>query len=297
MAPTPVQRPPEQRPEAIHRRDDQDSSRHRPMNSSRRKSPSNPQQLVPIQQQPSGSRLKRNHYSTPSGINEVREQLRTHLPHQAPVREAWRSNPGSQAGSRQPSRHSSRQPSGVTRTSNNSSITSMHQRAASFDDQAGNKDAEEEELTFHQVSSNTLPRSHRYRSRTISGTSNDSTLPSIKDSQTAHLGNKHTSSQSRSRATSDTFRNGYTSSGVTDSKPAELLDALNKIERAAYNLKIRDIERSGYNKIICTWNGIKIQVSVNRDQDGYKVSYSWLSGGNVKSFEEKRDKLAKRIRL
>ena len=206
------------------------------------------------------------------------------------MKEAWRSNPVSRAASRQPSRHSSRHPSGVTRP-NNTTSTSSHSRAASYDEQA--RDHEEEELTFHDVSSQTLPRSHRFRSQTVSE-SPSSTLPSIINPQGTQTSERL---HGRSRAHSESFKNGYTLPNGVDLKKVELSGALNEIEKAAYGLKLRDVERRGYNSVICTWNGIKIQVFVNKEQDTYKVSYSWLSGGTMKSFMEKRDKLAKRIKL
>ena len=268
-----------QRREPSGRQDEQSTSTGQRSRPTRRTSP-NQQYLAPIHQPLSSGR--RNNQSTAAGLNEVREKLRNQLPSQGPVREAWRSNPASRAGSRQPSRATSRHPSGVTRPSDTSS-TNVHTRTVSYDDHASNGD--KEELLFHEVSSSqTLPRSHRVRSRTISER-RSSTLPSITNPQQSS--ENTSSSLNQSRAYSDTWRHG----------PMEFSDALIAIETAASGLKIRDVERRGYNSVVCSWNGIKIQVFVNKEEDSFRISYSWLSGGNNKSFMEKRDKLAKRIKL
>jgi len=274
-------KPVPQKKESSSRRDEQSSSTSRQSRPypTRRISPNQQQQLIPILEPPVSSR--RNNQASSSGMNDFKERLRNQLPSsQGQVREAWRSNPASRAGSRQPSRAGSRHPSGVAKPSNTSS-TNVHTRALSYDDYA--EDGDREDIKFHEVSAQTLPRSHRIRSHTISER-RSTTLPSIGNTQSS---NENPSFSSRSRTLSDTFRYGH----------MEFADALNAIEKAASSLRIRDVERRGYNSVVCQWNDVKIQMFVKKEQGTFKISFSWLSGGNVKSFNEKRDKLAKRIKV
>lgn len=104
-----------------------------------------PDILAPIRAAPTN--LKRNHYSTPSALNAIRDDLSDKLPGGRGVMQAWHSNPSSRTSSRNPSRQSS----------SRNPRPAVHGRTSSYDSSETNQD----ELVFHDVRSNTLPRSKK----------------------------------------------------------------------------------------------------------------------------------------
>lgn len=236
----------------------------------------------------------RRNYSTPSALNQIREDLNSQLgPNSSGaggVINAWHSNPSSRNPSRNPSRQGSRQPSGqMTRAVSNSTIHSRHESYDADDDH-------QDDLVFHDVWSNSLPRTSKKKIFTIGQDSTDanshSHLPSISEATSA----------TRKRAYTDILperRNGSSPQIKVVEIKTELgvNEVLTEIIRAAHSLKMRDIEQIG-SSVMFMWNGTKFQVSFSRNHSSNcRLTYQWLSGGDLQTYKGKCDKLSRKLRL
>ena len=194
-----------------------------------------------------------------------------------------------------PSRSGSRQPSGTMRQA--PSIGAIHNRTVSFDiDDLSSTD--KDDLIFHPVESNTLPRSNKrftLGSPAASITDTSSHLPSITEKNPSSSWNKR-------RYYSDSFqerKNGYTTRSIDIKTELNTNEVLTEILRAAHSLKMREVEQVSGSKILCTWSGIKFQLSIstNKDYSNCKLMFHWISGGDLTSYKEKCDRLLKKIKL
>lgn len=239
--------------------------------------------------------LKRSHYSTPSALNMIRDDLSNKLPNQsngAGVMQAWHSNPSSRNSSRNPSRQGSRQTSGrMPRTTSNGTF---HARTASNDT---SEISTGDELVFHDVRSNTLPRSKKATfSISDSSESINSTvshLPSITETPPVPAWKRKRSESSPEK------RNGFTHSEAVEIGTLLSVDeVLAEILRAGLSLKIREVEKSGASRVTCTWGGVKFLVLVSKERfDTCKLTFQWLSGGDAVSYREKCDRLSRKLKL
>ena len=195
--------------------------------------------------------------------------------------QAWHSNPSSRNPSRNPSRQGSR-----------NHINGLLQLE---DDYEG--------LEFHEVKSNTLPRSSsRKKSSSKIGDSaesipdsvNNSYLPAITEREPIPSWHRQRNGSSRQR------KNGYLTRSQTSEEIRTELgveEILSEILRAARSLKIRDVEKTSVCSMSCLWAGIKIEVIVDKMKfSSCKLYYKWISGGDLSSYQEKCDKLSKKIR-
>lgn len=266
-----------------------------------------PAQLAPLR--PSGAKkLPRSHYSVPSELNSLRQELNTHLGHHNRVTEAWHSNPASHNASLQPSQHgsrissqhssrissqhSSRLSSGVTRPH---AMGVYHARASSYHEEGNEMD----DLTFHEVGSYSLPRPSKKRFTVSPTESSSSILPSI--TSTGRVTKEKTRNTSGWQRTHlEKPKNGYPSPCGIDYKAETELDVdevVKEIQRVAQSLKIRDVERKGLRNVLCTWNGVKIQISVSKELGECTLTFLWISGGDLVSYKDKREKIVKRVKL
>lgn len=232
--------------------------------------------------------LKRNHYSTPNTLNQLRQDLAKELGDTA-VKQAWRSNPASRTTSRNPSRQGSRHPSG--RLGKGNSTSGIHSRTASLD--IDDSLADMNELVFHPVKSNTLPRPPKNKFTVGSPTE------SIVDTS-AHLPSIVESTAPRRRTYSEsTTKNGYVSqTGTYEVKTyLAVTEVLAEITRVAHSLTMREVEQIDHNTVSMLWSGMKIEVSVSKEFHHSRISFRWISGGNLASYKEKCDKIIEKIKL
>lgn len=247
--------------------------------------------------------MRRNPYSHPSSINQMRQDLNTKLGvHNNPPVQAWHSNPGS----RNPSRPGSRQSSGhMTRRT----TTQNSRKSSSYD---ANDDFGKDELEFHDVESlnNTLPRSNSKKKKvfdiggSVESIPDSSHLPAITESRSSTDSNPP-SSWKRKRHYSDFSpekRNDFhmllPSQGRTVEFKTEMgIDAiLTEILRVAHIMKVKSVEQNG-SSIVCKWSGVKIQVAVTKGDSTCKLTCNCLPGGSSTAFKEKHEKLFKNLRF
>lgn len=106
-------------------------------------------------------------------------------------------------------------------------------------------------------------------------------------------------SPEKRRAVSPEKRNGFTHSEMMVEVRTELSvdEVLMEILRTARSLKIREVEKNGPSSIEYTWSGVKTRVIINKEHCNCKLSFQWVSGGDMISYREKCDKLSKKLRL
>ena len=245
-------------------------------------SPTEPLAAVP----PHGKGMPRN-YSHSHALNQLRKDLRDKL-HPVPVSNAWHSNPVSRNHSRNPSRSGSRVPSSTSTRGSGSTTSGLGE----VDD--------EDDIVFHPVKTNSLPR-------TSQGGKLFSLVPSNAEVET-HLPslslNPHHPPQSRAgrRAYPEmaTRKNGHVllSKDALDIQTDLSLDAiLSEVLRVSSNLKMRECEQIG-NAITCTWKGVRFKVSVSKDHhDACRINFQWYSGGDLVIFKDLRDRLVGKLNL
>lgn len=201
--------------------------------------------------------------------------------------QAWHSTPSSRTSSRNPSRQGSRQSS-----SRNPRSNTVHTRASSYDTSETNQ----EELVFHDVRSNTLPRPSKKPTFSLSDsyesiTSTISPLPSINETPAVQVGK-------RKRSISPEKKNSFTCSDTVELKTElGMEEVLTEIIRAAHSLKIREVDKQGPSSVVCTWGGVIMLVVVTKEHFNCKLNFQWLSGGDVISYREKCDRLSRKIKL
>lgn len=238
--------------------------------------------LAPIRHPP--GRLRRNTFSTPAALNQLKHDLDSKLgPQNSSIPQAWHSNPSS----RNPSRHGSRQPS-----SRMVREPSTHSRTSSFEIP---EDSSIDIIEFHEVETSTFPRVSK-KKRMFSIDSSDSIsesshLPSIREGRS--------SSWSKKRSHSDTSpekKNGYQShKGYRTELRVD--EVLTEILRVATSLKMKEAEPVTGNRVVCTWGGVKIQISISKHDSVCTLVLQWISGGDNASYREKCEKLLKKIKL
>lgn len=241
-------------------------------------------------------------YSTPTALNLLRNDLHSTLgPVNHGVTEAWNSNPSSrnasQHSSRNPSRQGTRKPSMPSRVGQPySNEVSRRTRAISMGSELNNTE-EEDEMVFHPVQSNSLPRRSSNQKLFSIGSPSESVadsshLPSITGKDPTNFFTR------RKNASPERRKNGYTPHTKTAEIRTDLGvdEIITKLIAVTHSMKMREIESSG-SKIICTWSGIKFQVSVSReDSDSGKLTFQWVSGGDLNSYGEKCDKLLRKLK-
>ncbi len=275
------------------------SSNARSKRSSTSSTSSTTSTLVPVHTSNHQSPVKRTNYSNPAVFKEIRDEFASKVgPHQSQngaVMQAWRSNPSSRNPSRNPSRQGSRQPSSRMRRAN-SNLTIPNRSSLHEDDL---DETDPEEIVFYPVVgySHTLPKPSK---KLFSVGSSESFtdpphLPSIteRDSFSKPVHRRwHSESLER--------RNGYTTGTTVLEARTEMgvEEVMGELARVANSLKIREMEQTSGSSVVCLWDGIKIQVSVNKtDYVTCKLNFQWLAGGDLNQFREKRDKLFKRLKL
>lgn len=254
--------------------------------------------------------MRRNHYSTPSALNQIRENLASTLPPNSTtggVINAWHSNPTSRNHSRNPSRQGSRHPSGrMPRATSNNAI---HTRAGSTDAADPSSFSftnEKDDLTFHEVWSNTIPRTRsKNKVFTIGGSPEPdsltelSHLPAIMErTQPAHNG----AGRKKWKSDGAEKRNGFVSSTShirTLDVRTELgaNEMLTEIIRAAHSLKLKEVEPMA-SGVICTCSNLtKFSVSFVREHPTLcTLNFHWISG-DLQTYKEKSEKLSRKIKL
>ena len=254
--------------------------------------------LVPLNT--SHSPIKRSPQSNPAVFKEIRDEFASKLDQNGGgggVMQAWRSNPSSRNQSRNPSRQGSRQSSSKMRRAV-SNLTIPNRSSLHEDDLTV---SDPDDIVFHSVHAHTLPKPRKIFSVGSSESINDSThLPSIteRDSFSRQVNRKRHFSDASERRTHG--RNGYMTGMTALEARTELgvEEVMRELARVANSLKIREMEQISDSNMICLWDGIKIQVSVSKpDYTTCKLSFQWLSGGDMNQFREKRDKLFKRLKL
>lgn len=232
--------------------------------------------------------LKRNHYSTPTALNMIKDDLSNKLPNQTRgaggggVTHAWHSNPSSRNPSRNPSRQSS---------SRNPRPNPAHTRTSSCD-----MNESEDDLVFHDVRSNTLPRSNKKATFSISDSNESiastlSHLPSINETPSVQ-------GWKRKNCTWPEKTNGFNPSNTVEIRTEmDVVEVLTEIMRAAHSLKISEVDKNGPSSVVCTWGRVKMLVSVSKERFNCKLHFQWLSGGDAVSYREKFDKLSRKIKL
>lgn len=203
--------------------------------------------------------------------------------------QAWHSNSSSKNPSRNPSRQGSR---------NHIKLFDTNDSMPIEDDCEG--------LEFHEVRSSTLPRSSsRKKSASIMGDSTESIPDSVNNSYLPAITEREPipswyRQRNLSEGLSQQRKNDYlTRSHATEEIRTELgvEEVLSEILRAARSLKIREVEKTSVSSVLCLWAGIKILVTVDKVKlSSCKLYYKWISGGDLNSYQEKCDKLSKKIR-
>lgn len=208
--------------------------------------------------------------------------------------QAWHSNPPSRNPSRNPSRQGSR---------NHIKMLDSNDFSMPVEDGAGDCEG----LEFHEVRSSTLPRSSSRKksssivvdsAESIPDSVNGAHLPAITERQPIPSWHRQRNSseppQPRAR------KNGYlTGSQAADEIRTELgvEEVLTEVLRAARSLKIREVEKTSVFGVSCVWAGIKIEVTVDKMKlSSCKLYYRWISGGDLSSYQEKCDRLSKKIK-
>ena len=206
---------------------------------------------------------------------------------------AWSSNPSSRNPSRNPSRQGSRQSSG--RMPRAISHGTIHARTSSYDTSDGTSSIDQDDLVFHEVKSNSLPRSNHKKAAIMSDSVESiNTLPSITETPYVNPTWK------RKRSISPEKRNGFARSEITMEIRTEMSvdEVLTEILRTSQGLKIREVVKNGPSSVECTWGGVKIRVVVIKEHyDNCILSFQWMAGGDVISYREKCDRLSKRLKL
>lgn len=189
-------------------------------------------------------------------------------------------------------------------------------RAASFGDQdrttyfcdQGRDENEIDDLTFHEVGMSTFPRSSKTKSKKStfvveypSKCSNNTLplLPSITLPQaTGKRVQKTRTTWGQQGIYSKRSKNGYHSHRGIEHKVDTELDVdkvVKEIQKVVHSFTIQDTEREGARTVLCTCNGMKIQITVSKEQGTCKLNFQWISGGDLTSYNKKRERIAKML--
>lgn len=224
-------------------------------------------------------------------INQLRENLEKTLHPPPASTKAWYSNPPSQIGSKNPSRQGSRNPSRAASRHPSGPLNRIAPYTSEHDKQ--------EELVFHQVDSHTLPKYGKRNSALYSDVTDEELerhLPPLqaKPPTRASRRTHHSETQVPRR------KNGYlTEPGFIEAKTDLSEDAIvSEVLRVAENMKMREIEQTAPNIVMCLHKGIRLQVMVHKEKTGLcRLMYQWLSGGEHDAYKSICDSLTRFIKF
>ena len=256
---------------------------------------------------PPTGHLTRNGYSHSHALNQIRHDLNSTIHPGMNTTKAWHSNPATRPSSRNPSRHGSQNPS---RSNSRAPSSSSIRTPLTGSDHLNIIDDDVEELTFHDVESHTVVipdgETHHKRPRAFSigggssGTAmeQEDHLPSLPVSPQHAL---HRPIGRRRRTHSDVSekRNGFLSQAVTFEMPTDLDTStiVAELVQIAEELKMRDLV-SCRGVVIGVLKGVRIQIQIRKDDHGMcHIAFQWMSGGNLKSYQDICDSFMLRARL
>lgn len=257
----------------------------------------------PMPVHPPTVHLTRNGYSHSHALNQIRCDLNSTLLHPCLKNKAWHSNPGTRTSSGNASRHGSCNPSqSPSRPPSGSSTYTGSDHLDIIDDDV-------EELTFHEVESHTLVISdgenHRGRQRSFSIGGGSSATMEQEDHFPSELSPPqyapHPPTHRRRRTHSDVLekRNGFLSQAITFETPTDLDTSTiaEELVQVAEELKMRDLV-SGRSVIIGVVKGVRIRIQIRKHTHGMcRIAFQWMSGGNLKSYQDICDSFIQRTRL